>query len=388
MDFQAVKKQAGDFIAPTYGRVDIALAKGQNATAWDVEGKKYIDFTAGIGVNSLGFCDAGWVKAVSEQAGEIQHISNYYYHPKNTELAERLAEISGMKKSFFCNSGAEANECAIKAARKFGEEKGAYQIITLENSFHGRTITTLAATGQDSFHQHFLPLTKGFIYAKANDIGSVQEKLSEKVCAVMVEIVQGEGGVVPLEPEFLCGLEALCRKAGVLLIVDEVQTGIGRTGKYFGYQNYGILPDIVTCAKGVGGGLPIGVCLLGEQVCDILQPGMQGSTYGGNPVACAGALEVLRRLTAPGFLAAVVQKAEHIRTALSRMPGVGTVYGKGLMIGFDVAGKTAPEMLKACAAKGLLVLTAKSRVRFLPPLTITEEELEAGLAIFQEVLEN
>lgn len=387
MNFQKVKEQAQAYIAPTYGRIDVALARGKNATAWDADGKKYIDFTSGIGVNALGFSDSGWAKAVAEQAAGIQHISNYYYHPKNAALAERLAEISGLKKSFFCNSGAEANECAIKAARKHGEAKGAYKIITLENSFHGRTITTLSATGQDSFHEHFQPLTQGFVYAKANDIASVREKLDEKVCAVMVEMVQGEGGVVPLEPTFVKALKALCEEAGILLVADEVQTGIGRTGKMFGYQHYDIKPDIVTCAKGVAGGLPMGVCLLGETVCDILQPGMQGSTFGGNPVACAGALEVLHRLTQPGFMQGVQAKAQKLWEALAAMPQVHAVYGKGMMIGIEIRGKTAGEVLLACAKQGLLVLTAKTRVRFLPPLTITDEEIEEGLKIFRDVLE-
>lgn len=387
MDFQGVKEQASAYIAPTYGRVDLALVKGENATAWDMAGKKYIDFTSGIGVNALGYSDPGWAKAVAEQAGEIQHISNYYYHPKNTELAEKLAKLSGLKKSFFSNSGAEANECAIKAARKHGESKGAFKIITLENSFHGRTITTLAATGQENFHQHFQPLTPGFVYARANDLESVRAQMDREVCAVMVEMVQGEGGVVPLEPEFVKGLYDLCEKSGILLIVDEVQTGIGRTGKFFAYQNYGILPDIATCAKGVAGGLPMGVCMLGDKVCDILQPGMQGSTFGGNPVACAGALEVLSRLSAPGFLEGVQEKAEKMWEALLAMPQVTAVYGKGMMVGIEVQGKPAGELLVQCVKQGLLILTAKTRVRFLPPLTITAEELAEGLAIFQKVLE-
>ena len=287
MSFEAIKKQEQEYILHSYGRVDVALSHGKNAEAWDVEGKHYYDFTSGIGVNALGYSDEGWVKAVTEQAGKIQHMSNYYYCDKNTQLAELLAKNSGLCRSFFCNSGAEANECAIKIARKYGEKKHAYKVITLENSFHGRTLTTLAATGQDGFHQLFTPLTEGFVYAKGNDVEDLKAKLADpEVCAVLLESVQGEGGVVPMEEDYLKAVRELCTEHDVLMMLDEVQTGIGRTGYFFSYQRAGILPDVVTAAKGLGGGLPIGVCIAGEKVKDVFAPGMNGSTFGANPVVC------------------------------------------------------------------------------------------------------
>ena len=388
MSFNEIKKQDQEYIMHTYNRVGTALVKGRNATAWDSEGKEYIDFTSGIGVNSLGYSDPMWVKAVSEQAAEIQHISNYYYHPKNTELAELLAKASGMSRMFFGNSGAEANECAIKVAHKYGETAGAYKIITLEKSFHGRTLTTLAATGQDVFHKDFLPLTEGFLYAKPNDIDSVKALVDNKVCAVMIEVVQGEGGVNVLEKAFVQELKTLCEENGMLLIVDEVQTGIGRTGAFFGYQGWGIMPDVVTSAKGVAGGLPMGICMVSEALRDLLQPGMQGSTFGGNPVVSAGAVEVVKRVTAPGFLESVQEKAKIFKSRLLSMPGVKAVVGKGLMIGIELDGVALPEIMNKCFENGLLILSAGSRVRFLPPLTITDQEIEKGLDVFEKILKS
>ncbi len=266
MTFEQVKSQDQAYILHTYGRVDAALVKGRNARAWDVDGKEYIDFTAGIGVNALGYCDPEWSAAVAEQAGKIQHMCNYYYCPENTALAQELSQASGMAKAFFCNSGAEANECAVKIARKYGEKRGAYRIVTLENSFHGRTLTTLAATGQEGFHREFLPLTEGFLYAQAGDLAGIQALLDGSVCAVMLEMVQGEGGVIPMDEGFVQGLAQLCREKDVLLLIDEVQTGIGRTGRFFAYQGYGVQPDVVTCAKGIAGGLPMGACLGSERL--------------------------------------------------------------------------------------------------------------------------
>ena len=289
MTFEQVKSQDQAYILPTYGRVDAALVKGRNARAWDVDGKEYIDFTAGIGVNALGYSDPEWVQAVAGQAGAIQHLCNYYYSPENTALAQELSQASGMAKAFFCNSGAEANECAVKIARKYGEKRGAYKIVTLNNSFHGRTLTTLAATGQEGFHKDFLPLTEGFLYAEAGDLEGIRALLDGSVCAVMLEMVQGEGGVIPMDEEFVKGLAQLCGEKDVLLLIDEVQTGIGRTGFFYAYQGYGVKPDVVTTAKGLAGGLPMGACLVSERLGDILKPGMQGSTFGGNPVASAGA---------------------------------------------------------------------------------------------------
>ena len=387
MTFEQVKSQDQAYILHTYGRVDAALVKGRNARAWDVDGKEYIDFTAGIGVNALGYCDPEWSAAVAEQAGKIQHMCNYYYCPENTALAQELSQASGMAKAFFCNSGAEANECAVKIARKYGEKRGAYRIVTLENSFHGRTLTTLAATGQEGFHREFLPLTEGFLYAQAGDLAGIQALLDGSVCAVMLEMVQGEGGVIPMDEGFVKGLAQLCREKDVLLLIDEVQTGIGRTGRFFAYQGYGVQPDVVTCAKGIAGGLPMGACLVSERLGDILQPGQNGSTFGGNPIASAAARVVVRRVSEPAFLQSVAEKGAYFREKLEAMPQVEYVRGRGLMIGVKLKERDAHEVLVQCAKQGLLILTAKELVRFLPPLTITQEDIDQGLAIFRKVLE-
>lgn len=388
MTFQQIKEQDQKYILHTYGRVDVALVKGNNATAWDADGKEYIDFTSGIGVNSLGYSDPGWVAAVAGQAGKIQHLCNYYYSPQNTALAEELCTAAGMAQAFFCNSGAEANECAIKIARKYGEKRNAHKIATLENSFHGRTLTTLAATGQDSFHADFLPLTEGFVYAKPGDLENLDALMDGTVCAVLIETVQGEGGVVPIDQEFLQGLRKLCDERDVLLITDEVQTGIGRTGYFYSYQGCGIQPDVVTSAKGLAGGLPIGVCLVTEKLRDILAPGQQGSTFGGNPVVCAGAREVVRRVSDPAFLQAVQEKGRYMAEKLETQPQVEFVRGRGLMLGINLKTGDAHDVLVKCAEQGLLVLTAKELVRFLPPLTITQDEMDRGLEIFAQVLES
>ncbi len=386
MNFQETKSQEQAYILHTYGRVDAALVKGQNARAWDETGKEYIDFTSGIGVNSLGYSDPGWVKVITEQAGEIQHMSNYYYSPQNTALAEELCKAAGMAQAFFCNSGAEANECAVKVARKYGEARGAHKIVTLHNSFHGRTLTTLAATGQEAFHKDFLPLTDGFVYAEANDLCSVEALLDGTVCAVLIETIQGEGGVVPIERSFLEGLRRLCDEAGALLVIDEVQTGVGRTGSFYSYQGFGVQPDVVTSAKGLGGGLPIGVCLVSEGLRNILKPGQQGSTFGGNPVVCAGAREVVRRVSNPAFLGEVTEKGAYFKEKLSALPQVEYVRGRGLMLGIKLKALDAHQIMVKCAEQGLLVLTAKDLVRFLPPLTITKNDIDRGLEIFAGVL--
>ena len=386
MTFEQVKSQDQAYILHTYGRVDAALVKGRNARAWDVDGKEYIDFTAGIGVNALGYCDPEWSAAVAGQAEKIQHMCNYYYCPENTALAQELSQASGMAKAFFCNSGAEANECAVKIARKYGEKRGAYRIVTLENSFHGRTLTTLAATGQEGFHREFLPLTEGFLYAQAGDLAGIQALLDGSVCAVMLEMVQGEGGVIPMDEDFVKGLAQLCREKDVLLLIDEVQTGIGRTGRFFAYQGYGVQPDVVTCAKGIAGGLPMGACLVSERLGDILQPGQNGSTFGGNPIASAAARVVVRRVSEPDFLQSVAEKGAYFREKLEAMPQVEYVRGRGLMLGVKLKEKDAHDVLVQCAKAGLLILTAKELVRFLPPLTITQEDIDQGLAIFQQVL--
>ena len=385
MNFSEIKAQEEVYVVHSYGRVQVALEKGKNATAWDADGKKYVDFTSGIGVNALGFCDEGWQKAVTNQIAKIQHISNYYYNSSNTKLAMLLSKVANLKKTFFCNSGAEANECAIKTARKYGERKGAHKIITLDQSFHGRTKTTLAATGQDSFHQEFQPLTEGFLYAQPNDIESVKALIDETVCAVMIETVQGEGGVNLISESFIKDLRMLCDSEDILLVLDEVQTGIGRTGSFFSYQEFGVLPDILTCAKGLAGGLPIGICMMGEKTCELLQPGMHGSTFGGNPVSCAAAIEVVERVNTPEFLESVKEKADYFRAELSKIPQIKSVCGRGLMLGMEIEG-SAVEVMKKCAENGLLVLTAKTKIRFLPPLTITKQEIDEGLAIFKKIL--
>lgn len=386
MTFQEIKDQDQQYIMHTYGRVDVALVKGQNARAWDAEGKEYIDFTSGIGVNCLGYGDPQWAAAVAAQAGEIQHLCNYYYSPQNTALAQELCQAAGMAQAFFCNSGAEANECAIKIARKYGEKRGAHRILTLVNSFHGRTLATLAATGQEGFHKDFLPLTEGFLYAPAGDVQEVDRHLDGTVCAVLIEGVQGEGGVVPMDQEFVRGLRKLCDERDVLLMMDEVQTGVGRTGYFYSYQGYSIVPDVATSAKGLAGGLPIGACLVGEKLRNILKPGQQGSTFGGNPVVCAGAREVVRRVRDPEFLAAVQEKGRYLTEKLEALPQVEFVRGRGMMLGVKLKSGDAHEVLLECAKAGLLVLTAKELVRFLPPLTITQEEMVQGLDIFTHVL--
>ncbi len=387
MTFQEIKDQDQAYIMHTYGRVDAALVKGKNARAWDVEGKEYIDFTSGIGVNSLGYSDPQWAGAVAEQAGTLQHLCNYYYSPQNTALAQELCAAAGMAQAFFCNSGAEANECAIKIARKYGEKRGANKIVTLVNSFHGRTLTTLAATGQEAFHKDFLPITEGFLYAQGGDLRAVDQLLDGSVCAVLMETVQGEGGVVPMEPEFVQGLRQLCDQRDVLLMMDEVQTGVGRTGSFYSYQGFGIVPDVATSAKGLAGGLPIGACLVGEKLRDLLKPGQQGSTFGGNPVVCAGAREVVRRVANPAFLKEVEEKGQYFREKLAALPQVDFVRGKGLMLGIKLKSGDAHEVLTRCAQEGLLVLTAKDLVRFLPPLTITKEDIDQGLEIFARVIQ-
>ncbi len=392
MNFEQVKQQEQANMMHTYGRFPVALVKGKGVRAWDTEGKEYIDFTSGIGVNALGWCDEGWVKAVSHQAGELQHISNLYYNPVQTQLAQELCKASGLSKVFFGNSGAEANECAIKLARKWGMEQSPEKnrVITLQNSFHGRTVTTLAATGQEEFHKWFFPFTEGFDYAPANDLAAVEQAITEKTCAVMVELIQGEGGMFLLEKDFVQGLRKLCDEKNVLLLVDEVQTGISRTGAFYCYQNFDILPDVVSSAKGLGGGLPIGACLCGEKLENVMTGGMHGSTFGGNPIVCAGALEVLSRVNTPEFLAEVNEKGEYFRQQLAKLPHIENVRGMGLMIGADMAadcGKTAGNVASACINAGLLILTAHSALRFLPPLTITKEEIDEGLARLKMVLE-
>lgn len=388
MTFEQIKEKQDSFTMPTYTRFSVAVVSGKNATAKDAEGREYIDFTSGIGVNSLGYADEKWVAAIAKQAACVQHTSNLYYSPVQAELAEKLCRTAGMERVFFCNSGAEANECCIKLARKYGEDvlgiKGP-EIITLKNSFHGRTVTTLAATGQEPFHEHFLPLTEGFRFAEPSPEG-VNACITEKTCAVLLELIQGEGGVVPMKKDFVHWLRGFCAEKKILLMVDEVQTGVGRTGEFYCYQNYGIQPDAVSSAKGLAGGLPMGACLCGKGLGKVLGPGMHGSTFGGNPVACAGALAVLERVASPAFLKGVREKGEYFAKRLQSMPGITEVRGMGLMLGAKPAAGSPGEIADRCAESGLLVLTAKDVLRFLPPLTITKQEADRGFAILGKVL--
>ncbi len=373
----------------TYGRYDLVLDKGEGDFATDEGGKRYIDFGSGIGTNSLGYADKDWADAVCKQVRTIQHTSNYYYTKVQADFAGKLAKLTGMEKMFFCNSGAEANECAIKLARKYSFDKygkGRHNIITLVNSFHGRTLATLSATGQEVFHNYFFPFVEGFIYANANDITDLREKLDSTVCAVMIEYIQGEGGVVPLEKEYVDEIYRLCGEMDVLVITDEVQTGVGRTGKFLAGQNYGYTPDIVTLAKGIAGGLPMGVCLAGEKCADTLTAGTHGSTFGGNPVACAGGLEVLKKAGDPAFLRDVAEKGTYIKQKLLKLDEVEAVTGMGLMIGIKLKTKNAGDIVKRALGEGLLLLTAKDKVRLLPPLNITYEEIDKGIKILQKLI--
>ena len=382
------KELDNQYVAHAYGRFDVALTKGQGSTLYDENGKKYIDFGSGIGVTAFGINDPIWTKAVEEQLHRVQHTSNLYYTAPCAKLAQLLCEKSGMKKVFFGNSGAEANEGAIKFARKYSFDKygaGRSTIITLVNSFHGRTITTLAATGQDSFHTVFDPFTPGFKYCPANDIEALQAAATDDVCAVLFECVQGEGGVNNLSPTFVRAIAKLAKEKDILIAVDEVQTGNGRTGTYFAYHQYGITPDIVTTAKGLGGGLPIGAVLFGEKLQDTMTPGSHGSTFGGNPVVAAGACSIVERID-DDFLSEVQRKSEKIRTALAKVKGVQSISGMGLMLGIETD-KPAGEVAKACLANGLLILTAKTKLRLLPALNISDAELDEGLEILKGVLE-
>ena len=376
------------YVANTYGRAPVEVAFGKGSVITDFSGKEYIDLGSGIAVNSFGVADDIWISAVTEQLKKVQHASNLYYTEPCVRLAEVLCKRTGMKKVFFGNSGAEANECAIKTARKYAAEHkdpSYYTIITLKNSFHGRTITTLAATGQDVFHQSFTPLTEGFVYAEANDLDSVKKLVSEnKVAGIMVECVQGEGGVHVLEDSFVKGIAEICKAEDIIFIVDEVQTGNGRCGALYAYMNYGVMPDIVTTAKGLGGGLPIGACLFGEKTEFVLRAGDHGSTFGGNPAAAAGALSVINRID-DALLSEVREKGQYIIDELTGAKGVESVSGVGLIIGVKPARPLA-DVINDCFAAGLICLTAKDKVRLLPALNIPFDTLKKAVAILKEIL--
>lgn len=389
MDNKKIKELDNENIMHTYGRYDVCLTKGKGVYAYDDNGKKYIDVSSGIGVNCLGYCDDGWVKAVSEQAGTIQHISNYYYNKVAGVLAEKLTKATGLSKVFFGNSGAEANECAIKVARKYSFDKygkGRDHIITLVNSFHGRTIATLSATGQDVFHNYFFPFVDGFDNAIANDIESLKDTITDKTCAVMLETVQGEGGVNILDSEYLQQVRKICDEKDILLIVDEVQTGVCRTGKLYGYMHSGIKPDVVTSAKGLGGGLPIGICMVNDKLKDVMGPSTHGTTFGSNPVVCAGANYIIDTVNTPEFIEEVNKKGAYFKEKIEKIKGVKSVRQQGLMIGIEVEGN-AGDIAKKCTENGLLVITAKTLLRMLPPLNIKYDEIDEALAILKKVME-
>lgn len=377
------------YIMHTYGRYDVALKSGKGAVAYDENGKKYIDVSSGIGVNSLGYCNDGWVEAVTKQAGTIQHMSNYFYSEQSSNLAEKLCSLTGLSKVCFGNSGAEANECAIKIARKYSFDKygeGRNGIITLKNSFHGRTVTTLSATGQDVFHNYFFPFTEGFSYVEAGDMNALKNAVNNNICAVMLELIQGEGGVNILDKDYVQSLVKFCNENDILVIVDEVQTGIGRTGKLFAFENYEILPDLVTVAKGLGGGLPIGLCMCGEKLKDVMSPSTHGTTFGANPVVCAGANYVLDTITADGFLDEVNKKGAYIEEKVLKFENVKNVRRMGLMIGIELESGNAHDIAVKCVENGLLIITAKDLLRMLPPLVITYDEIDEALKILENTL--
>lgn len=384
------KELDSKYIANSYARFDVVLKSGKGSTLFDENGKKYIDFGSGIGVTAFGICDETWQNAIKEQLSKLQHVSNLYYTEPCAELAALLCEKTGMKKVFFANSGAEANEGAIKFARKYSFEKygaGRSTIITLENSFHGRTVTTLSATGQEEFHTIFFPFTDGFKHCPANDCAALENIATNDVCAIMIECVQGEGGVINLTKEFTDKISEIAKEKDILIIVDEVQTGNGRTGKYFSYEHFGLKPDIVTTAKGLGGGLPIGAVLFGEKTENCVTPGSHGSTFGGNPIAAAGAISIVKRLD-ENFLKEVGEKGEYIKEYLLKINGVESVSGLGLMLGIKTD-KDAKEIAKKCLKNGLLVLTAHGNaVRLLPALNISYDEINEGLKILREAIEN
>ncbi len=378
-----------EYVAGTYARFPLEITEGNGALMYDEEGNEYIDLGSGIAVNSFGIADDEWLEAITVQASMLGHTSNLYYTKPCVDLAEMLCKRTGMKKVFFSNSGAEANECAIKTARKWAlvnKGEGNHTIITLKNSFHGRTITTLAATGQDTFHTDFGPFPEGFVYAEANNLDSVRELAEQNNCAaIMMETVQGEGGVYVLDDEFVKGVCEIAKEKNMLVIIDEVQTGNGRTGKLYGYMHYGITPDIVSTAKGLAGGLPLGCTMLGEKVQDILTPGSHGSTFGGNPICCAGALSILSRLD-DEMLTSVCKKSEYIISRLNGVKGVKGVSGRGLMLGIECE-KPAKDVIAAAMKKGVLVLSAKTKVRLLPPLNIPFELLEMAMDKLIEAIE-
>ena len=384
-----VKEKDAAYVAHTYKRFPVEIVDGKGSLVYDETGKEYVDLGTGIAANTFGVADEEWIEAVTRQLGKVQHTSNLYYHRPGARLAELLCEKTGMKKVFFCNSGAEANECAIKTARRWAFRKTGDEsrstIVTLKNSFHGRTVTTLAATGQDSFHTEFGPFTPGFVYADPDCPEQLEELVKDgSCCAIMMELVQGEGGVTALSREFVQEALRVAEAYDLLIVTDEVQTGNGRTGELYAWMHYGFRPDIMTTAKGLGGGLPIGACLMGEKTEDVLTAGSHGSTFGANPACCAGAINVISRLD-DGMLAGVRERAAYIREQLEGAPGVKSVTGLGLMIGIEPE-RAAADIVAGCIEQGVLVLTAKTKVRLLPALNIPMDQLARGIRVLKEEL--
>lgn len=391
MTYEQLKSEETQYVMNTYGRFPVALDRGEGATLWDIEGKKYIDLASGIGVNSLGYHHPAITQAITAQVNKLMHVSNLYTTAPMVQTAKTLVTQTRMGKVFFANSGAEANEGMIKLARKYSFDhygEGRNEIITLVNSFHGRTVTTLAATGQDKFHQYFFPFTEGFTNAAANDIESVKGAVTKHTCAIMMELIQGEGGVLPLDKKFVQQVEELCSEQDLLLLIDEVQTGIGRTGSLFCFQQYGIKPDVVSMAKGLGGGVPIGAVMASKKCCDVLTPGTHATTFGGTPLVCASANAVLDIVTQPEFLKKVQQKGAYLKDEILAFdsPNIQGVRGKGLMLGIAVEQGKHTQYVTQLLEKGVLALTAGSNaVRLLPPLTISYEEMDEALAIMKQV---
>jgi len=392
MNSSDIKKLDSQNVMQTYARFDVAIERGEGASVYSPEGKEYIDFTSGIGVNSIGYGNKKWADAIYAQAMKLQHVSNLYYSEPYVKLAEILTKRTGMKNVFFSNAGADANEGMIKLARKYSFDKygkGRSTIISLNQSFHGRTITTLAATGQEVFHNYFFPFTEGFKHVQANDIEALEKELTDGVCAILIEFIQGEGGVLPLDPGYIMKVSELCKSRDLLLLADEVQTGVGRTGTLFAFEQYGVKPDVLSFAKGIAGGLPLGGLLANEKCSIVLTSGTHATTFGGNPVAAAGAVEVLNQLDSK-TLKEVTEKGEYIKKQIQgwKIKSIGEVRGKGLMIGASLVGVTPREIAQICVENGLLILTAGSdALRMLPPLTITYEELDKGLKILKKILE-
>lgn len=393
MTFEEIKQDEETYLMHTYGRFPIALERGDGATLWDSEGRSYIDMTSGIGVNSLGHHNPALLEAINGQAEKLLHACNLYYTEPMVQVAKSLVCATGMGKVFFANSGAEANEGMIKVARKYSFDKygeGRSRIITLKQSFHGRTVTTLKATGQEKFHQYFFPFTEGFDYVTPGNMEEMKEKLDDSVCGVMMEMIQGEGGVLPLDPEFVKQTAAICKEKDILLLIDEVQTGIGRTGSLFCYEQYGIEPDVVTMAKGLGGGVPIGAVMASRKCADVLGAGTHGTTFGGNPLCCAAAKAVLSTVNTPEFLASVKEKGEYLKEQILGMNSnlVKGVRGMGLMLGIAVDPEKRADLVASLMEKGVLVLTAGTdTIRLLPPLVITRKEMDTAIQAMREVFE-